>query len=254
MGRKKRRFTIRKDSFDAVIFDMDGIVTRTSKTHAEAWKTMFDNYLRDLTEKRGISYCPFSIEKDYRASVDGKPRYKGVQSFLESRRLDIPPWGYPDDPPGHETICGLGNRKNELFQELLKKGGIEVYASTVQLIHELKSRNFKTAIVTSSKNCEAILKAGKIGKLFDTKVDGLDSERLKLAGKPNPDIFICAAQKLRVDPARAVVIEDAVAGVLAGKRGHFGLVIGVDRDAQKEALLKNGADLTVHDLSEISLE
>ena len=252
MGKKKSGFKIRGDSFDAFIFDMDGVVTRTAKTHAEAWRKMFDGYLRDLSEKSGKFQLPFSM-KDYFVYVDGKPRYKGVKNFLESRGLNLP-WGDPENPPGYDTICGLGNMKNELFQQILQKDGAEVYGSTISLIHDLKSRGIKTAVVTSSKNSKAVLEAAKIENLFDTKVDGLDAEHLKLTGKPDPDIFIRAARNLGVAPARAVVFEDAVAGVQAGKRGHFGLVVGVDRAEQKEALEKNGADVAVRDLSEISLE
>jgi beta-phosphoglucomutase family hydrolase len=254
MEKKYGKFEIDWASIEAVIFDMDGVVTQTAKTHAAAWKKLFDAYLRDLDKKKGTAFRPFSIENDYRLYVDGKPRYEGVKSFLESRGLKLPPWGDPGDPPERETICGIGNRKNELFHGILKKEGAEVYRSTVDLIHTLKKRGVRTAVVTSSKNCEAVLEAARIRDLFDAKVDGKDAERLNLEGKPNPDIFLRAAGDLGVDPKRAVVVEDAIAGVQAGKNGNFGVVIGVDRNGHSDGLIENGADITVKDLSEIAPE
>jgi beta-phosphoglucomutase family hydrolase len=251
MGQKRQ---FKKNAFNAIIFDMDGVVTRTAKSHAAAWKKLFDDYLDELGKRKGIHYRPFSIEEDYRIYVDGKPRYAGVQSFIQSRGIDAPPWGNPGDPPGHETICSLGNKKNIIFNDLINREGVEVYESTIDLIHRLRSFGIHTAIVTSSKNCNTVLKAAGIERLFDAKVDGLDSERLNLAGKPDPDIFIHAARSMGVNPKRAVVVEDAIAGVQAGKRGGFGCVIGVDRASQGDALQENGADITVKDLSEISLE
>ena len=243
---------INTNDFDAVIFDLDGVVTRTAKAHEAAWKKLFDDYLEEIGNRDGIRCRPFSNE-DYRLYVDGKPRYAGVQSFIESRGIDVPPWGDPEDPPGYETIYGIGNKKNELFNDYIRKEGVEVYESTIALIRSLRDRKIRTGIVTSSKNCSTVLDAAGIGNLFDTKVDGLDAERLHLAGKPHPGIFIHAARNLQIKPERAVVVEDAIAGVQAGKSGRFGCVIGVDRDGQGEALQENGADITVRDLSEISL-
>jgi beta-phosphoglucomutase family hydrolase len=256
MNMVKRRtvFKISKRLFDAVIFDMDGVVTQTAKTHAAVWKQMFDEYLQKLGSSDNGQYRPFAIETDYFRYVDGKPRYEGIQSFLESRGIHLPPWGNPKDPPDRNTICGLGNRKNLLFNDYIKEHGVEVYQSTIDLIHSLKSLSFRTAVVTSSKNCNTVLEAAGIRHLFDTKVDGLDAERLELGGKPQPDIFIHAARNLDVYPMRAVVVEDAIAGVRAAKQGCFGCIIGVDRDDQADALGDSGADVTVKDLSEISVE
>jgi beta-phosphoglucomutase family hydrolase len=254
MEKEQAGFRIRKKFFDAVIFDMDGVVTQTAKTHAAIWKQMFDEYLEDLGRREGRTYRPFTIETDYRVYVDGKPRYEGIQSFLESRKIKLPPWGDPEDPPDRKTICGLGNKKNLLFHEYIKKHGVEIYQSTIDLIRRLKSLNIRTAVVTSSKNCKAVLDAAQIGGLFDAKVDGLDAENLKLSGKPQPDIFVRAAQDLGVNPMRAVVVEDAIAGVQAAKRGCFGCVIGVERNDHGGALHAHGADITVKDLSEISVE
>ena len=249
---KKPRYVIRKESFDAVIFDMDGVITQTAGTHASAWKRLFDDYLREIENRKGIPFRPFDIQKDYLLYVDGKPRYEGVRSFIESRGLEIPPWGDTNDDPGFETICSIGNRKNGLFHEILEKEGVAVYESTMVLIHRLRSLKIKTAVVTSSKNGSTVLEAAKIVRLFDSQVDGLDAERLSLPGKPNPDMFIHAAQNMDVMPERAVVVEDAIAGVAAGKLGKFGFVIGVDRGEQNDELIENGADIVVKDLSEIS--
>ncbi|MEJ2111110.1 MAG: beta-phosphoglucomutase family hydrolase [Acidobacteriota bacterium] len=249
---KNPLYVIRKETFDAVIFDMDGVVTRTAGAHAAAWKRLFDEYLREMENRKGIPFRPFDIQKDYLLYVDGKPRYEGVQSFIESRGLEVPPRGNTNDVPGFETVCSIGNRKNRLFHETLEKEGVEVYASTMALIRRLRALKIKTAVVTSSKNGSAVLEAAGIGMLFDSKVDGLDAERLNLPGKPNPDMFTNAAQNMEVTPARSVVVEDAIAGVQAGKRGNFGLVIGVDRAGQNDELLENGADIVVKDLSEVS--
>ncbi len=251
MGQKQHP---KERSFNAVIFDMDGVVTQTAKSHAAAWKKLFDEYLDEIGKQKGIPCRPFRIDEDYRLYVDGRPRYAGVQSFIESRGMDVPPWGDPGDPPGHETICSLGNKKNVIFNDLINREGVQVYESTITLIHRLRSLKIPAAIVTSSKNGEAVLRTAGIEPLFDAKVDGVDSERLNLSGKPNPDIFLHAARILGVDPRRAVVIEDAIAGIQAGKRGGFGCVIGVDRAGLGDALRENGADITVKDLSEISLE
>jgi alpha,alpha-trehalase len=245
--------TLPKEKYDAVIFDLDGVVTKTAKVHAAAWKALFDDYLRQQGGEEGTEYGPFDVDRDYRRYVDGKPRYDGVKSFLESRAIALP-YGSPDDPPGKETICGLGNRKNELFHKQLQEHGVEVYESTVALIKTLKARTYKTAVVSSSKNCVAVLGAAQIADLFDTKVDGVDAQELHLDGKPAPDIFLEAARRMEVKPARAVVVEDAIAGVEAGRRGKFGFVIGVDRGGQGTELRSHGAEAVVADLAEISLE
>jgi trehalose 6-phosphate phosphatase len=243
-------FRISPKLYDAVIFDLDGVVTRTAKVHAAAWKKLFDEYLERRAARLGEEFGPFDIEADYRRYVDGKPRYDGVQSFLKSRGINLP-HGRPGDSPDQETVCGLGNRKNRLFLELLEQRGVEVYEFTIALIRELRSAGIKTAIVTSSKNCPAVLETAGISSLFDAKVDGNEKERNHLKGKPHPDIFLEAARRLGVNPARAVVVEDAIAGVEAGRQGNFGCVIGVDRGGQADALLKRGANVVVGDLAEV---
>jgi len=252
MGDKKH-CSVSISAYDAVIFDMDGVVTKTAKVHAAAWKRLFDGFLKRWSEQKSEVFEPFDIEKDYRRYVDGKPRYEGVRSFLESRGIDLP-YGSTDDPPDRETICGLGNKKNEFFHEHLEKHGVEVYESAVEFIRRLRAYGLRTAIVSSSKNCSAVLKAAHISDLFDTKVDGVDVGDLGLEGKPCPDVFLEAARRLGVDPRRALVLEDAISGVQAGKRGHFGCVIGVDRAGDGGELKRHGADRVVRDLSEISLD
>lgn len=245
-------FSIPPRAFRAVIFDLDGIVTRTARVHAAAWKRLFDEYLRQRSERNAEPFRPFDIDKDYREYVDGKPRYDGVRSFLESRGIDLPA-GDPADAPDQETICGLGNRKNRYLQQQLAESGVDVYESTVELIRNLRRRGIKTAIVSSSKNCVPVLEAAGLRELFDAKVDGADSERLGLKGKPSPDIFLIAAQQLGVEPACAIVVEDAISGVQAGAAGEFGAVIGVDRSGHPEALRQNGANVVVRDLAQVAI-
>jgi trehalose 6-phosphate phosphatase len=238
---------------DAVLFDLDGVVTQTVKLHAAAWKELFDGYLHQRAALAQEAFQPFDLDTDYRHYVDGKPRYAGVESFLQSRGLELP-CGNPSDSPERETVCGLGNRKDDIFLKLLKTEGVEVFDSTVALIHTLKARGIKTAIVSSSKNCAAVLDAAGLAGLFAARVDGMDVDRLKLKGKPDPDIFLEAAKRLGVAPTRAVVVEDAIAGVQAGRNGKFGLVIGVARQNNDAALRESGADVVVSDLQEIDLD
>ncbi|MCK5310592.1 MAG: beta-phosphoglucomutase family hydrolase, partial [Desulfobacteraceae bacterium] len=239
---------INPEFYDAVLFDLDGVVTRTADTHVSAWKKLFDEYLK---KRSGTdNYIPFDPKDDYTRYVDGKPRYKGIEAFIASRGIDIP-YGSVDDDPDMETICGLGNRKNLFFSDLLKKEGVKVYESTVDLIRELRKNGFKTAIVSSSKNCSKVLKSANIKALFDTRVDGIVSESLGLTGKPEPDIFLQAASVLDVDVERCVVVEDALSGVEAGEKGGFGMVIGVNRKDQAKKLKQKGAHIVVDDLSEI---
>lgn len=245
-------FTIHPSTYDAVIFDLDGVVTKTAEVHAAAWKQMFDEYLEQRGGRDCRSYKPFDRTADYRRYVDGKPRYDGVESFLQSRSIDLP-YGDPADKPGEETICGLGNRKNELFNNLLEKGGAPVFQSTIDLIHTLRDNSFKTAVASSSKNCAAVLEAADLSQLFEARVDGVDLAKLGLDGKPAPDMFLEAARRIGVDPHRAIVVEDAIAGVEAGKKGKFGCVIGVDREEETEALKESGADVVVKDLAEIQV-
>ena len=248
----KPTVTFSRAEFDAVIFDLDGVVTRTASVHAAAWKQLFDEYRAERLGRDLPAYEPFDIDHDYRLYVDGKPRYDGIESFMEARGIEIP-YGEPDDPPGKETVCGLGNRKNILFQEELGRSGVQVYDSTVRLIRELRETGFQVAIISASKNCSAVLQAAQLQKLFHAQVDGVEATRLGLKGKPAPDVFVEAARRLGTVPARAVVVEDAVAGVQAGRAGSFGLVIGVDRTGTPERLKEHGAHVVVADLAEVTL-
>ena len=246
----KTAHAVSVSDFDAVIFDLDGVVTDTASVHAAAWKKMFDDVLSRHAARKDIPFKPFDPNKDYRLYVDGKPRVDGVKSFLESRGIELPE-GRPEGPAGTETIHGLGNLKNEYFLEEIKARGAEVYESTVDWVHSVKKHGLKTAIISSSKNCAMILDGVNLSDLFDVRVDGVDSEILGIPGKPAPDIFIEAARQLKVEPERAVVIEDAISGVQAGRAGKFGLVVGIARAGDREALLDHGADVAVEDLSEI---
>jgi len=243
------KLILSREHYDAAIFDLDGVITRTARVHAAAWKAMFDEYLR---RRNGGGWEPFDGDADYRRFVDGKPRFDGVRSFLESRGIELP-WGSPGDPPEAETVCGLGNRKNAFFLQRLERDGAEVFNSSIDLVRALRRAGLKAAVVSSSRNCAAILRSAGASGLFDARVDGVDLDRRGLKGKPAPDMFLAAARDLGVSPGRAVVVEDALAGVEAGRAGGFGLVIGVDRADQAEALRSHGADVVVKDLAELSV-
>ncbi|MGH2982976.1 MAG: HAD family hydrolase [Solirubrobacterales bacterium] len=240
---------IRTDRFDAVIFDLDGVITDTASIHGAAWKQMFDQFLMDRADREGEDQRPFS-EDDYYMYVDGKPRFDGVGSFLASRGISLPR-GQPGDPPTAETVCGLGNRKDELFLALLRERGVASFPSSIELLRRLRASGGRTAIISASRNCVQVLEAAGIGQLFDVKVDGVDADALGLDGKPDPAVFLEAASRLGVEPGRAAVVEDALAGVEAGHRGRFGLVIGVDRGRHGEALRERGADVVVGDLGAV---
>ena len=237
---------------NAVIFDMDGVITDTASTHAAAWKQMFDSYLKDRAKRHGEQYQPFDSDADYRRHVDGKPRYDGVKSFLESRGISIP-YGKPEDKPDQETICGLGNRKNRYFLQRLRKQGVNLYDSSVTLVKELKSNGIRSAVISASRNAEAVLEAAGIQGLFGVKVDGVDSVELQLEGKPDPAIFLEAARRLKVKPEKTAVVEDSLAGVEAGRYGKFRMVIGVDRANHGREMKKRGAHFVVQDLSQIKI-
>jgi alpha,alpha-trehalase len=239
------------EKYDAVLFDLDGVITATDKVHYAAWKTLFDTYLKDVAEKRNEPFRSFE-ESDMSQYVDGRPRYEGVRSFLASRGISLPQ-GTPDDPEEAETICGLGNRKNRYFNEALQREGATVFESTVELIHTLRRVGIRCAVVSSSKNCETVLKVAGLTDLFDVRFDGTHTAELNLKGKPTPDTYLKAAEWLGVEPARAVVVEDAISGVQAGRAGRFGLVVGVDRFDISEALKENGADIVVRDMGELSV-
>ena len=237
----------------AVIFDLDGVVTRTASVHATAWKALFDDFLARRPAHPAEDHDPFDIETDYPAYVDGKPRYEGVRSFLESRGITLPD-GDRSDAPGADSICGLGNAKDAIFQRTLDQVGVQVYDSTVDLIRALRARDVKTALVSSSKHCGEVIERAGLGSLFDVRVDGLTSEALDLRGKPAPDIFVTASERLGLARDRCVIVEDAIAGVQAGRGGAFGLVIGIDRHGRPEALKNAGAHLVVTDLEQLSMD
>ena len=237
-------------AFKAVIFDLDGVITKTAVTHSAAWKNMFDEYLKKREQNYSESFKEFT-QSDYLNYVDGKPRYNGVASFLESREIDLL-WGSPEDNTETETICGLGNRKNEAFNEVLKRDGAEVYPSSEKLLFELNKVGVKLGVASSSKNCKAVLEAVNLLHLFGARVDGVVSAELGLQGKPEPDIFIKACEILGAKPENSIVVEDAVSGVQAGAKGGFGLTLGIAREENAEELKNNGADLVVSDLEEVN--
>lgn len=246
-------FVITRAQFDAVLFDLDGVLTATASLHAACWKQMFDEYLQRRAAEGDEPFRPFEIATDYKRYVDGKLRYDGVRSFLLSRSIDLP-WGDPEDPPDRETVCGLGNRKNELVGVLLETEGVDVFDESIEWLRRLRQEGFVTAVVSASKNCRRVLEAAGIAQLFDARVDGVVATQLGLSGKPAPDTFLEGARRLGVSPERAVVVEDAVAGVQAGRAGGFGLVIGVDRTGDPEPLRHGGAHLVVADLGELRNE
>ena len=241
---------VTRDRYDAVLLDLDGVVTDTASIHAACWKQMFDEYLQNRAMQRGEAFRPFDLAADYRLYVDGKPRFDGVRDFLASRDIRLPE-GSLDDPSQAETVCGLGNRKNDLVNKIIEEGGVEPYEGSVKFLGQLRSQAFKIAIVTSSQNCTAVLKAVKLDHFFDVQVDGNTIHAQHLAGKPAPDTFLMAAKLLGVEPSRAIVIEDALSGVEAGSAGSFGLVIGVARKGNADELRHNGAHLVINDLGEL---
>lgn len=234
----------------ACLFDLDGVLTQTAKVHAAAWKEMFDEYLRDRAERTGEPFEPFDRPTDYDEYVDGKPRLDGVRSFLESRGIDLPP-GSPDDPVDAETVYGLGQRKNDLVLQLIREKGVQPYEGSVRFAEAAREQGLRRAVVSSSTNCEDVLRAAGIEHLFEARVDGVVAEREGLAGKPAPDTFLEGARLLGVEPSAAAVFEDALAGVEAGRAGDFGWVVGVNRGEQADALKRRGADVVVDDLDEL---
>jgi beta-phosphoglucomutase family hydrolase len=250
MTRSHGPHVITRDRFDAVLFDLDGVVTDTAQIHASSWKHMFDEYLQKRAQRAGEPFHPFDIATDYKLHVDGKPRYDGVRDFLRARGIDVP-HGSAQDPPSAESVCGLGNRKNELVNAAIAAGDVVTFPGTVALVRKLREQGFKCAVVTSSQNRAAVLDAAGIADLFDAAVDGNTIVELGLAGKPAPDSFLQAAKALEVPPERAVVVEDALSGVEAGANGKFGLVIGVARQGNAAELKRHGAHVVVADLAEL---
>jgi beta-phosphoglucomutase family hydrolase len=231
----------------ACLFDLDGVLTETAVVHAEAWRRVFDGFLR---ARAGARFVPFDPVSDYGEYVDGKPRLDGVRSFLAARGIEIPE-GEPDDPAQTETIHGLGTRKNELVLRLIAERGVHAYEGSIRFVEAVREAGLRRAVVSASANTREVLAAAGIEALFEVRIDGLVAEREHLAGKPAPDTFLAAAHALGIAPAQAAVFEDALAGVEAGRAGGFGCVVGVDRVGHASALREHGADVVVGDLAEL---
>lgn len=234
----------------ACLFDLDGVLTDTASVHKKAWKAMFDAYLRQRAERTGTQFVPFDVDADYLNYVDGKRREDGVRSFLASRGITLPE-GDPDDDPEAETVNGLGNRKNELFQQAVRQDGVKVFEGSRRYLDAVSAAGLDVAVVSSSANTRDVLEVTGLDRFVQQRVDGVTMREQHIAGKPAPDSYLRAAQLLDVTPAEAAVFEDALSGVEAGRAGHFGFVVGVDRVGQSEALRQNGADVVVTDLAEL---
>ncbi len=234
----------------ACLFDLDGVLTRTAEVHAAAWKAMFDDYLRQRAERTGTPFVPFDLEADYDTYVDGKPRTDGTDSFLASRGIRLP-IGRDDDPPGTETVHGLGNAKNQLVLRKIAEEGVHPIPGSLRYLHAVRDAGLACAVVSSSANCQAVLAAAGMAGMVDVVVDGLFAAHDHLRGKPAPDTYLAASRALKVPPGEATVYEDAVAGVAAGRAGGFGWVVGVDRGGQAAALRAEGADVVVSDLADL---
>ncbi|MGA4857640.1 MULTISPECIES: HAD family hydrolase [Streptomyces] len=237
------------DGITACLFDLDGVVTRTAVVHAAAWKAMFDAFLRG---RGGADFRPFT-DSDYERYVDGRPRADGVRSFLASRGIELPE-GTPDDPPEAQTVNGLGNRKNEALLAKIRTDGVEPYEGSLRYLRAVRAAGLATAIVSSSANTREVLRSIEAERLFDVRIDGVVARERGLPGKPHPDTYLAAARDLGVEPSHAAVFEDALAGMEAGRAGHFGYVVGVDRVGQADALHAHGADRVVKDLAELGGE
>jgi trehalose 6-phosphate phosphatase len=244
---------ISRERIGGAIFNLDGVVTQTGKLQADAWKRLFDLYLQECSSRDGEDYRPFDMDHDYHRYVDGRPRHQAVKHFLLARHVDLP-IGHPEDPPDRETICGLGNRKNLIFEEMVEERGVEVNGCSIALIHQLRKVGIKTAVVSASKHCNLILQRAGIADLFDARVDGAEAERLDLDSKPDPDILLEAADRLGVAPAKTVLFEDTVVGITAGSRGHFALIVGVDPGGQGEKMREHGSDVVVRDLCSVAVQ
>src|SRR4051794_30855206 len=235
------------DGTRACLFDLDGVLTDTASVHAAAWKQMFDDYLRARAERAGTDFRPFDVSADYGPYVDGKPRLAGTDSFLRSRGIELPE-GSPDDPPGTETLNGLSRTKNDLVQEKSKTVGVQVYPGSMRYLHAGRNPGLTTAVVSCRSNAEHVLDVLAMSALIDHRVDGVRAKQRGLAGKPAPHTFLAAAADLGVDRSQAVVFEDALAGVAAGKAGGFGFVVGGDRLGYAGKLRGNSARGVVEDL------
>jgi beta-phosphoglucomutase family hydrolase len=238
------------DAVTACLFDLDGVLTQTAKVHAAAWKQTFDGYLRERAAREGTEFVPFDAAADYDEYVDGKPRYDGVASFLASRGIELPQ-GTPDDPPEADTIDGVGNRKNVIVLKLIHDDGVQAYPGSVAYVKAARDAGLRRVVVSSSTNCRDVLTAAGIIDLFEEIIDGHVAEQDGLKGKPAPDTFLAGAKSVGVPPSAAAVFEDALAGVEAGHAGGFGIVVGVDRVGQADALAAHGANVVVKDLAEL---
>jgi beta-phosphoglucomutase family hydrolase len=235
------------------LFDLDGVLTRTATVHAAAWKQMFDEFLQSRAERTGEPFAPFDVATDYDRYVDGRPRLDGTRTFLESRGIHLPE-GAASDPVDARTLHGLSNKKNELVLRLLEEGKIEVFDGSIRYVQAVRDAGIPRAVVSSSANTAQVLRIVGIEDLFDARIDGVVAQERGLPGKPAPDTLIAGAEALGVGPDRAVVFEDAIAGVQAGRAGNFALVVGIERSgdpAEREELLRHGADIVVGDLSEL---
>jgi beta-phosphoglucomutase family hydrolase len=234
----------------ACLFDLDGVLTDTASLHAAAWKEMFDTFLRSRAADEGAQFVPFDPVRDYREFIDGKQRSDGVRSFLASRGIALPE-GSPGDPADALTVSRLGDRKNELLLAMIHERGVQAYDGSVRFVQAVRDAGLRRAVVSASANCREVLEAAGIADLFEVRVDGNVARQEHLRGKPAPDMFLAAARMLGVAPGEAAVFEDALAGVAAGRAGGFGLVVGVDRVGQADALRAHGADIVVTDLAEL---
>jgi beta-phosphoglucomutase family hydrolase len=235
------------DRIEAVIFDTDGVITDTARVHASAWKSVFDSYLRARAAHGGEPFRPFDVRADYLAYVDGRPRMDGVRAFLAARRIPLPSDGSDD------VVHDLARRKDAMFLDQIRRYGVAAFPSTVALVLDLRHHRIRTAAVSASRNCAEVLRRAGVADMFDVRVDGIDAARLGFSGKPDPGLFLEAARRLGAPPRRIAVVEDALAGVAAARRGGFGLVIGVDRGGHAGALRTSGADVVVDDLADLSL-
>lgn len=241
------------DDYDAMLFDMDGVITRSAVSHGSLWKDVLDEFLERFSARNNIPFRAFDTDLDYHNFMDGKPRYDGVCNFLVSRGISLP-FGEPSDDEHTDTCCGLGNRKNRRFKEHLENHGVELFDSTVELIHRFRAGGKRVAVVSASKNCEAVLHKAGMLDLFDVMVSGREAAAMSLAGKPAPDTYLKAAELLHTEMARSVVFEDSVTGIQAGKAAGAGFIVGIDRAADASALSWYGADVVVTDLSELFLD
>lgn len=236
------------DQVRACLFDLDGVLTDTASVHRKAWKAMFDDFLRQRAH--GGDFTPFDVDADYLTYVDGKTREDGVRSFLASRGITLPE-GSPDDDASAETVFGLGNRKNAAFQKTMHADGIEVFAGSRNYMRAVKEGGLAVAVVSSSANTREVLSLTGLDQYVDARVDGVTLREEHIKGKPAPDSFLAGAARLGVDASAAAVFEDALSGVAAGRAGHFGIVIGVDRVGHADALRQHGADVVVTDLADL---